>query len=71
MASSVSRTAPEMVVTATMLTRLLVATANIDAAWDGGAVDLEALRFALGVRLAAMRSPGQDEESGVRRALAA
>ena len=72
MASSVSRTAPETVVTATMLTRLFVAIANIDRAADGGAFDLKTLRFALdGVRLPAMRSPGKMKRVRVRRAFAA
>ena len=56
-ASSVSRTAPETVVTATMLTRLWVAIDNIDAAWDGCEFVLEVLRFAFGIRFAAIQSP--------------
>jgi hypothetical protein len=72
MASSVSRTALETVVTATMLTRLFVAIANIDAtAWDGRALAREECRFALdGVRFAAMDSP-EMKRWWVRRFLAA
>jgi hypothetical protein len=53
MASSVNRTALETIVTATMLTRLLVAIANVDAAWDVRTTAREEPRFALeGVRFA-------------------
>ena len=46
MASSVSRTAPETVVTATMLTRLFVAIDNIDRA-EGFARTLDYFRTVL------------------------
>ena len=71
MASSVSRTALETVVTATMLTRLFVAIANNDATWDGRTLAREECRFALdGVRFAAMDSP-EMKRWWVRRFLAA
>jgi hypothetical protein len=71
MASNVSRTALETVVTATMLTRLFVAIANNDATWDGRKLVREECRFALdGVRFAAMDSP-EMKRWWVRRFLAA
>jgi hypothetical protein len=55
MASSVSRTAPEIAVNTTMLTTLLVVIANTLAAGDGCATALEGLRFGInGIRFAAM-----------------
>jgi hypothetical protein len=52
-------------VTATMLTRLFVATATIDAAWDGRTFAREEFRFALdGVRFAVMQSPQRRRDSG-------
>ena len=71
MASSVSRTALETVVTATMLTRLFVAIANMDAIRDGRTLAREECRFALvGVRFAAMDFP-EMKRWRVRRFLAA
>jgi hypothetical protein len=55
MASSVRRIVLDKAATATMLTRLFAAIANIDAAWDGRTFAREECRFGLDrVRFAAM-----------------
>jgi nucleoside permease NupC len=58
-ARSVSRTAPEVVLTATILIRFCVATDAIDAAWAGAGLVFDFLRFAVfGLVFAPIAFPG-------------